>query len=484
MKHILYESIVHKLTLQYIGELIKGTEWEGKVFAAGGYVRDELMGIESKDLDLAVASPQGGVRFAEWVTKKLGIYRPESNPVIFPTFGTAKFNLRGVNYKGHDLSDVDIETVMTRKEQYKFGSRKPEVDYGTPEQDVMRRDLTINSLLKDLSTGEILDLTGKGLEDIKSGIIRTPIEPNIIFKEDPLRMLRAIRFTVKYDWKLPYHMIKALHANAYMLETISKERIQDELNKILLTQNPDKGIRLLQITGLLKYVAPELQDLVGMTQNKYHAWDAYKHTMYVLKATPPRLVTRLAGLFHDIGKSTAKKVIDNEIHFYQHEDVGADMVREILTRLKYPNEIIDSVMMAVKHHMRTKSFGKDAEKVSDKSLRKLQQDLGPHLEDTLDLIHADNISHGPEKDNWQHNLPGQVAKIKDRLKKLGDFTGKLNIPITGADVLRITGEKPGPIIGQLLDVLKDKFLENPDISNSEAEDLIKSEYEKIQGEKK
>ena len=479
LRHILREAVEHKMALDYLGTLIKGTEWEGKVFLAGGAVRDELLGLDVKDLDLTVAAPNGGVAFAEWVTKKLDIFKKDSNPTIFPTFGTAKFNLRGVQYKGHDLSDVDIETVMTRKEQYTLGSRKPEVDYGTPEQDVMRRDLTINSLLKDLTSGEILDLTGKGVADIKSGIIRTPIDPNIIFKEDPLRMLRAIRFTVKYGWKLPYHMIKALHANAYMLDTISKERIQDELNKILVSKNPDKGIRLLQITGLIKYVAPELNDLVGMKQNKYHAWDAYKHTLYVLKQTPPKLVTRLAALFHDIGKTTTRKVINNEVHFFEHEDVGADMARDILTRLKYPKEIIDSVYAVVKNHMRTKSYGKEAEKVSDKALRKLQNDLGPHLEDTLDLVQADNISHGPESEKWTHNLPDQVSKIRDRLSKLGDFTGKLNIPIDGKDVLRITGEKPGKIIGDLLDVLKDKFLENPDISKEEAESLIAQEYEKM-----
>ena len=178
------------------------------------------------------------------------------------------------------------------------------------------------------------------------------------------------------------------------------------------------------------------------------------------------------------------KIINKTVHFYLHEHIGASMARDIMMRLKYPTEIINAVYISVKNHMRTKSYGKEAELVSDKALRKLQNDLGPHLEDTLDLINSDNISHGPESEKWQYNLPNQVSAIRDKLKKLGDFTGKLHIPINGMDILRITGEKPGPFIGKLLDKLKDKFLENPNITKEEAEKIIKQEYEFIKGESK
>jgi len=474
LKNILNESIQHELAIELISSLIKDSEWKGKVFAAGGYVRDKMMGIDSKDIDLTIHAPNGGLRFAEWITKKLNIYKKDTNPVMFEKFGTSKFNLRGIKYKGEDLSDVDIECVMSRKEKYTDGSRKPEVDYGTPQQDVERRDLTINSLLKDLTTGEILDLTGKGISDIKNGIIRTPLEPDIIFKEDPLRMLRCVRFTVKYNWKLPFYMIKALKNNAHLLKTISSERIQDELNKILMTDNPDKGVRILQLTGLYKHVIPEIEPLIGLKQNKYHKHDAFKHTMQVLKSTPKNLIVRLSGLMHDIGKAKTKEVINNEITFYGHEKVSADMAREILKRLSYPNDIIDAVAIGIENHMRLKQSGAQGEIITDKAIRRLQNDLGQHLQNVLALINADNISHADK-----YILPNQVSGIQDRLNKIGDFTKKLNIPIDGDDVLRLTGEKPGKIIGQLLDIIKDKFLENPNITKQEAEDIVKTSYAEL-----
>lgn len=472
---LILEEIQHDTAIKLISDLIKNSEWKNKIFLAGGAVRDELMRMGIKDLDITVAAPNGGIEFAIWLAKKLKIYRKNTNPVIYPKFGTAKITLKGIKHNGIDLSSVDIECVMTRKEKYKFGNRKPEVDYGTPEQDAERRDLTINSLLKDLTSGEILDLTGKGINDLNNKIIRTPLDPNIIFKEDPLRMLRAIRFTVKYNWKLPLSMINAIKSNAKMLSTISSERIQEELNKILLTNNPDKGIRLLQITGLSKYIMPELDYLIKLKQNDYHLWDANKHTLMVLKNTPNNLITRLAALFHDIGKSQAKSIIDNEVHFYQHEDIGADIAKDIMTKLKYPNYIINSVYTIIKNHMRTKSFGKNAELVSDKALRKLQNDLGDHLETTLDLIHADNISHGDDK--WKHNLPNQIPSIRNRMKNLGgNFTKKLELPINGNDILKLLKLKPGPVVGNLLKDLTDEYLQNPKMTKTDAIKLITTIY--------
>ena len=309
-KELLKESVNMKpeqikAAVDLIKTTIKNTEWEGKVFIAGGYVRDELMGNEPKDVDLLINVPDGGILFAEWFTKKLGIHT-KGNPVIYPRFGTAKFNLRRQKHNGMDLSDIDIECVMPRKEKYNVGDRKPDVEQGTLKDDVDRRDFTTNSLLKNLSSGEILDLTGMGKDDIKNGIVRTPLDPDVIFTDDPLRMLRAVRFATKYSWKLPMFMIRSLKKNAKKLELISSERIQEELNKMLLTKNPDKAIRLLQILGLSKYIFPELDKLIKMKQNKFHKHDAMRHTLEVLKNTPPDLVTRLSALLHDIGKSKTR----------------------------------------------------------------------------------------------------------------------------------------------------------------------------------
>lgn len=181
-----------ELVLQFIGNLIQGSPFEGKVFLAGGAVRDEMLGLAVKDIDLVVNLPDGGIAFAEWVARETGSFKQGINPVIFPNFGTAKFNLRGVVCDGEDLSEIDIEAVMPRTEVYVESSRKPEVQYGTLKKDAERRDFTVNSLMKNVSNGEILDLTGMGVPDIKKGIVRTVLEPDLIFREDPLRMLRSL----------------------------------------------------------------------------------------------------------------------------------------------------------------------------------------------------------------------------------------------------------------------------------------------------
>lgn len=451
---------------------IKNTSWDHKIFAAGGYVRDEILKTPSKDLDIIVNDTDGGIKFATWLAKKLKIYKPNSNPVIFKTFGTAKLTLKNIKFLGYDLSNFDIEFVMPRGEKYTKGSRKPEVYKTTLKQDALRRDLTVNSLFKNLSNNEILDLTGKGIDDLKNGIARTPLDnPDETFSDDPLRMLRLIRFSVKYNWKLPRFMLMALKKNAKKITYISEERIQDELNKILLTNYPDKGIRLLQWTGLSKYIMPELDNLVGLTQNKYHKDDAFKHTLQVLKNVPPNLINRLGALFHDIGKFKTKTVTNDTIQFLKHEKVGAEIAENILRRLKYPLEIINAVKKSVENHMRLKAGGDDGNQITDKVLRRLKRDIGPFLEHLLDIMHADNISHSDE-----HSMPNQIPNIRKRLDKMIDDIGKsqhIKLPINGNDILKL-GVKPGPKIKEMLGYVEDAYLENPNLSREEALQILKN----------
>jgi putative nucleotidyltransferase with HDIG domain len=469
------EGAVEKAAVDFLSKTIKSSRFRGKVYIAGGYVRDELLGFDPKDIDLVVELPNGGIDFANWITKKTGTFKKGSNPVVFPKFGTAKFQLHGVKHKGHDLSSIEIEVVMTRKEKYHDDQgRKPDVSPGTLKDDVERRDFTVNSMLKDLTTGEIVDLTGMGKRDLKAGVIQTPLDPDVIFSEDPLRMLRAIRFTVKYNWKLPMFMIRSMKKNSSKLKNISAERIRSELDKILVTKHPDKGIRLLQITGLNKSVAPELDKLIGMSQNKYHDRDVMKHTLKVLRGTPAKLETRLAALFHDIGKGDTKTVVDNEIHFYKHEDVGAELTASIMKRLKYPNDVIDKVVVAVANHMRTKRSG-DAGDISDKALRKLSRRLGDHLEDTLDLIHADNIAHHPD-----YNMPNQVANIRTKLKNLKAVEkASPKLPVNGREIMKALGIKGGPWIGKLIALVQDAWDEDPSISKDQAIELVKVGYKEL-----
>jgi poly(A) polymerase len=470
LKELLAEGVVEKAAEDFIKQTIKDTEWDGKVFIAGGYVRDELLGKDPKDLDLLVNKPNGGIEFANWLTQKIGAYKEGSNPVTYPRFGTAKFNLKGVAHNGQDLSTMDIEAVMPRKEQYTAGSRKPDVTAGDLADDVSRRDFTVNSLLKDLSTGEVLDLTGMGKEDLKKGIVRTPLSPDKIFTDDPLRMLRAVRFAVKYGWKLPMFMIRGLAKNADKLRSISKERIRDELDKMLMTSSPAKAVKLLKVAGLLKHVIPELIPAVKMIQNVHHSKDVFGHTLDVLSKTNPVLVQRLTGLFHDIGKVVTRSVTPTGVHFYGHEMEGAKMVQDIMARLKYPKELIDAVVLGVRHHMRLKQGGDTAVNLSDKALRKFKIEMGDHLENVLDVIHADNLSHAPGSE-----MPNQVNHIRKRLEALNMNVaqGKPKLPITGFDLQKELGLKPGPIYSDIMKAVTEGWYENPNISREQALEIAR-----------
>jgi len=251
---------------------------------------------------------------------------------------------------------------------------------------------------------------------------------------------------------------------------------------MLLTDNPDKAIKLLQILGLSKYIFPELDKLIKMKQNKFHKYDAMRHTLEVLKNTPPDLITRLSALLHDIGKGKTKEIIDNEIHFYEHEKIGAFMTRDILRRLRYPREIINAVVLAVDNHMRTKQTG-DEGKISDKALRKLKMELGPHLDQILDLVHADNISHSA-----QSNMPNQVSNIRKRFKELEikDKSVGIKPPLDGNDIMEVLGISKGhnPVIGRLISVLKDKYLEDPTMTREEAIAIVKDNFVRCGGSSK
>lgn len=463
LKQILTEGAKELAVEDFLKNLIRGTEWENKVFIAGGYVRDYVMGKDPKDLDLMVDKPNGGIEFANWVTQRIGNHKEGSNPVVFPRFGTAKFNLNGITHNGMDLGGMDIEAVMPRAETYTAGSRKPEVGFSSLQGDAERRDLTVNALFKNLSTGEILDLTGKGFDDLKKGIVRTPLEPSKTFTDDPLRMLRVVRFYAKYKWDIPLHIVKALKANSHQLKNISAERIQDELNKMLMTANPDKAVKLLKVTNLIQYVVPELKQAVKMTQNHHHSMDVFGHTIDVLRKTKPVLVQRLMGLFHDIGKISTRSVTPSGVHFYGHEHVGAEMAEQIMKRLKYPNEVIEAVKKGIANHMRLKQGGDTAVNLTDKALRKFVMDVGDQLENVLDLIHADNIAHSETS-----SMPNQIDFVKTRLKSIETTTSKPKLPITGFDLQKELDLKPGPIFSEIMKAITEAWLENPKLDKKES----------------
>ena len=465
IKQLILEGIREKAALEFLSDLIKSGPFKGRVFLAGGAVRDMQLGIDPKDLDVVVTGDiNAGMDFAIWATKEMKNYKENSNPVTFPNYGTAKFTLNGIIHNDIDLSDIDIESVATRKEEYTHGSRKPKVSTGELYDDITRRDFTVNSLLKDLSTGEILDLTGMGKNDIQAGIIRTPLNPDKIFTDDPLRMLRAIRFAVKYNWKLPMFMLRGLKKNAAQLPNISQERIRDELNKMLVTGHPSKAIKLMKVTGLLPLVIPELLPAVKMIQNKHHKHDVFQHTLDVLSKTEPVLVQRLMGLFHDIGKTVTKTVEPETggVHFYGHEMAGERMVEDVMARLKYPRELIDAVKLGVRNHMRLKQAGDIGIKMKDSTLLRFRNEMGGQLDNILKLMHADNIAHSEAS-----SMPQQIAGIRQRLEKLKDIPTKPKMPISGRDLIEM-GLKPGPMFSEIMAAVADAWYQNPDLLKDDA----------------
>ncbi len=478
---MLHEGRTETTAVGLIKSLIAGSEFERKVYLAGGYVRDEVFGKDPKDIDVVVDMPNGGVKFAEYLARRLGIYKQDSNPVIFHRFGTAKTTLHGVHHAGIDLSSIDIESVAPRSEKYTDpASRNPDVSDGSMQQDVERRDFTVNSLLKNVSTGEVLDLTGHGVEDIRNGILRTPMDANIIFSDDPLRMLRAIRFAAKYGWQFAPGLMEAMRANAHRLEIISKERVRDELEKMLISPNPRLAIQLLMDTGLIEYVHPKLaaslRSMVGMAQNSHHHLDVYNHVLEVVSNSSPGVAERLSALLHDIAKPQTRTPHESkpgEYRFLGHEDEGADLAREIMVDLKFPSEVIDQVVVAVSTHMGMK----DPESASNKAIRKWARKLGDNLDIALDLMRADALGHDPAHRDPQD--PGKAQYLKQRISTIGADQPQSQVQqkvVTGHDLQRIYGLKPGPNFKKYLEFIQDLVDGDPEITQGAALAALEKEF--------
>ena len=428
-----------------IKELIKGSEWENRVMLVGGCVRDILMGNEPNDIDLLIDGDiNAGIDFAKFISNNHTV-------VVYPTYGTAMFHFMGEK----------IECVAPRKEKYKSDSRNPIVESATLKEECLRRDFTINSMYINISTGEIIDETSLGKKDISDQIIRSTSSPDIIFSDDPLRMLRAIRFSSRFGWIIENETLKGIIKNAKRIEIVSQERITDEINKILISKHPAMGLKLIYDTGLMNYILPEFINIIDMGQNKYHFGTVWEHTLSVVEHTQPILINRLSALFHDLGKyKTISKDEKGNIHFYKHELVSGDLTELILKRMKYSNAIIKAVKKAVLEHMRTKCFGDDCGNVKDKTIRKLQYDLGSYWDLCLDLINADNLSHAEG-----YCMPNQVRIIKEKsfdMESKGLGCRNISLPVNGNDIMTEFNIEPSEIIKDSLNWLKNQYIINPE----------------------
>ena len=438
----------YSFVIEHIKRFIANTDFEGHVFVVGGCVRDLLLGNPIKDIDLVIDMPNGGIRFAKWMQAN---GHTIGSVVTYENYGTAMFKIQPFGQ--------EIECVQTRSEEYiDRTSRNPKTQFGTIQEDCMRRDFTVNALYYNISKDEILDLTGRGRKDIKEGIIRTTDNnPDVIFSDDALRQLRACRFASRYGWAIEDKTFEAMKRNAYRLSTISRERIAAELDKMLMCDNVVQAIMLLKESGLLTEFIPQFKDTFDCTQNRYHDYNTvWDHIILVMSNLSYKadLSTRLAALFHDIGKPTVKSIgKDGENHFIMHEFASARMTEDILRTLRYPIATIKEVSKLIKWHMATKSFGNECTNVKPHHIRNIQQHFTPQeFEKLLLLIDADNKSHGKD-----YVLPEQAQIIETISKKLVDerqdaFGYKL--PATGDDIMYVLSIQPGPAVKMITDTCR------------------------------
>lgn len=395
--------------LDYLRRLFDGTQWEGHVYAVGGCCRDEILGHEIKDVDLAVDLPGGGINLAEWIFDK-GLAVKE--PVTFPAFGTAMLRLR-------EFPDDEIEIVQTRAEKYTDSTRRdPTVVFGPIEEDCRRRDLTINALYYDISREKLLDILGTSVDDIHNCVIRTPDDPDSTFDDDPVRILRAVRLAARYGWEIDPDTLRGMSNNAARLRIIRPERMRAEFDKMLTGPRPSAAMELLRECGALEYVMPELNALIGLQQTKCHAGDAWQFTLRTLDNTPPDRLLRLAALLHDIAKPICTNTgRDGKRHFAGHDRRCKPIINTAMRRLHYDRDDIDKVIFLAANHGVSKSWGPDARKMTDSALRRLQHKCVTTLrfDRLMTLIEADNLSYDPP-------MPAQVDAIRrrsDELRRLG-----------------------------------------------------------------
>jgi poly(A) polymerase len=414
-----------------------------RTFVVGGYVRDRLLGGNREkqihEVDILVEG-QGATQLATAVGSALQLHPP----VIFERFGTAHLDIDA----GHAL-----EFVSSRTERYDRASRKPDVSPGTLRDDVMRRDFTVNSLLMEWD-GTVLDLTGRGLNDLKARRIVTPLEPRTTFDEDPLRMLRAIRFATTLQFTLDPSVEAAIRDQSSRLQppTVSMERIRDEFSKLLLAEEVQGGgLDLLDATRLLPRILPQLEAGKGMQQGGWHSHDVFGHGLLAASLAPPELITRLAALLHDVGKPAVHELREGKPTFIGHQDVGAAMAAPALRHLRYPGEVVDAVSKLIRLHMRPIQY--DPQGWEDKAVRRLVRDAGEQLDRLLALARADmRASHYPD-----------VKKIDDleaRIRRLdADAIAAIRSPLTGEELMARTGRPAGPWIKRVKSALEDAIVD-------------------------
>ncbi|MDI6766630.1 MAG: CCA tRNA nucleotidyltransferase [Bacteroidota bacterium] len=423
-----------------------------EAYVVGGYVRDKLLGKEVKDIDIVVIGD--GIGFAMKVAQQLG----RKDVVIYEKFGTAML----------PIEEGKIEFVAAREESYSQDSRKPKIKKASLENDLARRDFTINTLAASINQKTLGRLSDPfdGLADLKNKILRTPLDPEKTFTDDPLRMMRAIRFAAQLNFIIEANTFRAIKETVHRITIVSMERITDEFMKILASSKPSLGLELLNDAGLTKYFFPELAEMIGIDQRKdYHHKDVFKHTMKVIDSisqTTDDIWLRFAALVHDIAKPRTK-AFQEEIGwtFHGHEEVGARMMKKIFRRMRLPLDRLLYVEKIVRLHLRPMVLV--SEEVTDSAIRRVMFEAGQDIDDLMLLCRADITSQNPQR------VSQYLQNYEKVVKKMGEVEEKDRIrnwqpPVRGEEIMEVCCIKPGPLVGVLKKKIEDAVLDG-DIPN-------------------
>ncbi len=435
----------HQSLLDAAGKL--GAELDLETFVVGGYVRDLLMGRDTQDIDLMVTG--NGIAFAKELAHRLGVERV----VAYEQFGTALI----------PLQETQVEVASARTETYDPHSRKPAVEPGTVQTDMSRRDFTVNALavsLRGESYGELVDPHG-GIQDIECRLLRTPLDPDTTFSDDPLRMLRAARFAAQLRFEVIPECLESIARQKERISIVAWERITDEIMKLLAADHPSIGFLILKKTGLLQLVFPELDELSGVdiVDGRGHK-DVFLHTLQVvdnaatLSAKP---ALRFAALVHDIAKPRTKRYEQKRgWTFHHHEEAGRKMVAAVARRMRLSNELRDYLMKLTRLHLRPIALAKEG--ITDSAVRRLMREAGDDVDDLMMLCRADITT---KRDDKVARYMGNFERVEVLMADVTvrDQMRAFQSPVRGDEIMRLCGLQPGPQVGRLKGAIEDAILE-------------------------